>query len=130
MSILIRLSPTLVYGDKLGLVEILGDKVGLSVSDINEIIVAYIEYISLNCPQSIADREIVEQYFMGDPMGYTLLYAVIARYPEITAYIPAGVKSIRYASTRRDGFFLICEAEDASTPDIRFNSIHATLNIE
>jgi len=130
MSILIRLSPTLVYGDSLGLVEILGDKVGLSVSDINDIVVSYIEYISFNCPQSFAEREIVERCFMGDPMGYTLLYSVITQFPEINAYIPDRVNSIRYARTIRGGFYLICEHVDEHTPDIRFNTIYTTLNLE
>lgn len=130
MSILVRLSPALVYGDSLGLVEILGDKVGLSVSDINDIVVSYIEYVHFNCPQSFADREIVEQYFMGDPMGYTLLYAVIGQFPEIHAYIPDRVKSIRYARTLQGGFYLICEHEDEHTPDVRLNTIYATLNLE
>lgn len=130
MSILVRLSPALVYGDSLGLVEILGDRVGLSVSDINDVMIAYFEYLSFNCPHTCADREIVEQYFMGDSMGYTLLYAVTAQFPEINAYIPDRIKSIRYARTLKDGFYIICEAEDEHTPDIRLNSLYATSYVQ
>lgn len=118
MNILVRLSPALVYGDKLGLVEILGDRVGLSVSDINDVVISYFEYLRFNCPNTFSDKEIVEQCFMGDPMGYALLYSVISRYPEINAYIPDRAKSIRYARTLRDGFYLICEVDNEHTPDI------------
>lgn len=112
MSILIRLSPALVYGAKLGLVEILGDRVGLSVSDINDIVISYFEYVWFNGAGSFNDKEIVEEYFMGEPMGYTLLYAMIDNFPEINAYIPDQIKSIRYHRTIKDGFYLICEIAD------------------
>lgn len=118
MSILVRLSPTLVYGDKLGLVEVLGDRVGLSVSDINDIMIAYFEYLWFNGATSFNDRELVDVYFMGDSMGYTVLYAVIANFPEINAYIPDNIKSIRYSRTLKDGFYLICEVADEYTPNV------------
>lgn len=118
MSILVRLSPALVYGDKVGLVEILGDRVGLSVSDINDIMIAYFEYVWFNGVSTFSDRELVDVYFMGDAMGYTLLYSVIANFPEINAYIPDNIKSIRYHRTLRDGLYLICEAADEYVTNI------------
>ncbi|ABY62910.1 hypothetical protein ST201phi2-1p077 [Pseudomonas phage 201phi2-1] len=117
-----------MYGDKLGLVELLGDKVGLSVSDINDSMIAYFEYNYFNCPFTFSDKDIVDQYFMGDPMGYDLLYAVNARFPEINAYIPDGVKSIRYARTLKDGFYLICEPDDEHVTDVRLNPLHQTFS--
>lgn len=125
MNILVRLSPTLVYGDKLGLVELLGDRVGLSVSDINDIIISYFEYIRYNCVSSFNDREIVETCFMGDTMGHELLYAVTARFPEINAYIPDNATSVRYSRTLRDGFYLICEVPDEHSSNLRLDCVPA-----
>lgn len=112
MNILVRLSPALVYGDKAGLVEILGDRIGLSISDINEIIVGYFEYVLFNCASTFCDRDVTDTCFMGDPMGRDILYAVTCQLPEINAYIPTAVTSIRYARTQRDGFYLICEINE------------------
>lgn len=122
MNILVRLSPALVYGDKLGLVELLGDRVGLSVSDINEAVVAWLEYTHFNHPHDSADRDIVDTCFMGDPVGHDLLYAVADNRPEITAYIPDKTVSFSYARTHKDGFYLICEIPDANPVDLRFHS--------
>lgn len=118
MNILVRLSPTLVYGDKLGLVELLGDRVGLSVSDINDIVISFFEYSRFNCPSTFDDRGIVETCFMGDTMGRDLLYAATVRFPEINAYIPDNAMSIRYVRTLRDGLYLICEVSDEHTPNL------------
>lgn len=101
-----------MYGDKVGLVELLGDRVGLSVSDINEVVVAYFEYEWFNGVGSFNDKDLIDQYFMGDSMGYSVLYAVVGQFLEIGAYIPDNLKSIRYASTIKDGFYLICELAD------------------
>lgn len=124
MNILVRLSPTLVYGDKLGLVELLGDRVGLSVSDINDIVISYFEYTRYNCATTFNDSEIVETCFMGDTLGRELLYAVTARFPEINAYIPDYATSIRYSRTLRDGFYLLCEVPDEYSSNLRFNPVH------
>lgn len=112
MNILVRLSPALVYADKVNAVELLGDRIGLSVSDINDIVVAYVEYQWFNGVNSCSEQDIVDGYFMGDAMGYPILYAVSNQLLEIGSYIPDNLKSIRYARTHRDGFYLICEVAD------------------
>lgn len=104
---LIRLSPQLVYGSAVSLVELLGDRVGLSVSDINDAIIAYIEYQWFNGCSQISDDDFVQMYFMGDTMGYTVLYAVHDQMTEIGAYIPGDIDSLVYTKTIKDGFYVI-----------------------
>lgn len=117
MNILVRLSPALVYGDKLALVEILGDRVGLSVSDIHDLIVGWIEYAHFNTHLHAEIESIVETCFMGESMGRDLLYAVAARVSEIMAYIPDQAENFGYLMTSRDGFYLLCGIPDEPITD-------------
>lgn len=96
-----------MYGPQASLVELLGDRVGLSVSDINDIVIAYVEYVWFNGEQSISDREIIETYFMGDPMGYDLLYAVQAQLPEIGSFVPDDINKLKYGRTVKGGFYIL-----------------------
>jgi hypothetical protein len=107
-----------VYGPSLHLVELLGDRVGLSVSDINDAMIAYIEYQWFNGCHSLDDSEFVQQYFMGDSVGYSVLYAVQAQMVEIGSYVPGPIQSLRYSRTIKDGFYVIGTIDEHAT-DLR-----------
>lgn len=121
MNILIRLSPELVYGPATCDVELLGDYVGLSISDINEAMIAYVEYRWFNTCLSFNDEDFVQEYFMGVPIGYSVVYAVKSQLPEIGAYLPGDMKSLRYLRTIKDGFYLIAERDEHAS-NLRFDT--------
>ena len=110
-NILIRLAPSLVYGQSHRLIELLSDRVGLTISEVNEIIIAYFEYHWFNDGHTFNEREFVESYFMGDTMGYEILYAVQAQFPEIGAYIPCEITSVKYLRSMNDGLYITCTYE-------------------
>lgn len=124
-NILIRLAPVLVYGPSLRLVELLGDRVGLTVSDVNDAMVAFAEYHWFNDCHTFNDRDFVDSYFMGDSLGYDVLYAVKAQLPEIGAYIPCDITSLKYLRTMKDGLYVLC-TRDTRVADVRFNSALAS----
>lgn len=107
-NLLIRLAPELVYGRSLPLVELLSDRIGLTVSDINDAILAYVEYLWFNDCNTFNERDFVDSYFMGDSLGYEILYAVTAQLPEVGAYIPCVITSLKYLRTVKDGLYVIC----------------------
>lgn len=112
MNILIRLSSDLIYGTKVELIELLGHRVGLTISEIHDIFIAYVEYSLFNGESTIDDDDFVQQYFMGDTMGYAVFYIVKARLSEITAYLPTELKSVRYNRTHNDGLYILCETNE------------------
>lgn len=69
--------------------------------------IAYVEYQWFNGCQGVDDKDFVEMYFMGDTMGYTILYAVQAQMPEIGAYIPGNIERLAYSRTIKDDFYVI-----------------------
>jgi hypothetical protein len=124
---LIRLEPSLVYGSALPLVEILGDRVGLSISDIHDVMIAFVEYCWFNDGHTLNPRAFVDTYFMGDTMGYDVLYAVQSQLPEIASYIPFEISSVKYLRTYNGGFYILSTHEQCSTNLRRYEVIETHL---
>jgi hypothetical protein len=110
-----------VYGQSNQLVELLGERVGLSVEEINDAIIAYTEYHWFNDCHTFNDRDFVDMYFMGDTMGYDVLYAVKNQFGEIGALLPCAMTSLKYASSFDDGLYVVC-THDPHPNDFRFHS--------
>lgn len=126
MSVLLRLSPALVYGRDVETVELLGDRIGLSVPDINDAVIGWLEYVHYNCDADYAIQDMVDTCFMGDPVGRDILYNVTYRRNEILTYLPSNTTSFRYARQEGNGLFIICEVASADTPNLRLDSIYST----
>lgn len=124
MNVLLRLSPDLVYGRDSKTIELLGDRIGLSIPDINDAVISWLEYSHYNCDTEYAIQDVVDTCFMGDPMGRDILYNVTYRRGEILTYLPDATTSFRYARQQGDGIYILCEVEHADTPNIRFDAVH------
>lgn len=80
--------------------------------------IAYIEYQWFNGCHTLDDSEFVQTYFMGDSVGYSVLYAVQAQMVEIGSYVPGPIQSLRYSRTIKDGFYVIGTIDEHAT-DLR-----------
>lgn len=84
--------------------------------------ISYVEYQWFNGCHSLDDSDFVQTYFMGDSVGYSVLYAVKDRMVEIGSYVPGSIQSLRYARTIKDGLYVIGTIDEHAT-DLRCNTI-------
>ena len=87
--------------------------------------IAYVEYMWFNGCHTLDEADFVTEYFMGDSMGYSVLYAVRENLPEIGSYIPPPLQSIRYLRTIKDGLYVIGTTNEHAS-DLRCDEIQST----
>ncbi|ARV76692.1 hypothetical protein PHABIO_61 [Pseudomonas phage Phabio] len=85
--------------------EVIADICQLSLSDLTDFAIAYVEYEDVG-GNFMNDDDLVQDYFGGKNVGYRVIEIIRAQRCEIMAYMPDNVVEMKYACTRGDGVFV------------------------
>ncbi len=83
----------------------------LSLNDLIEIAIAYIEYIDIGC-NIIHTEDIINDIFSNRSLGYRAIELIEKQRPEVLAYLPRGVVEMTYVRTVGDGVFVYARTSD------------------
>lgn len=108
---LIRLSPEIIFGNHVKEMELIGDVCQLSLSDLIDFAIAYVEYIDVG-DSFMSEKDIVEEYFHGKSVGWRAIEIIKFQRSEIMAYIPKGTVEMHYVRSVRDGVYVYARTSD------------------
>lgn len=93
--------------------ELIGDICQLSLSDLTEFAIAYVEYIDVGC-NFMDDTDVVHDYFGNRSIGYRAIEIIRAQRSEVLAYIPKDTVEMNYIRTVGDGVFVYARTANHS----------------
>lgn len=92
-------------------VQLAADICQLSLNDVTELAIAYIEYVEIGC-NFMDDADIVHDYFDNRSIGYRVIEIIRAQRSEILAYIPRDTVEMNYVSTVGEGVYVYARTSD------------------
>lgn len=91
--------------------ELVADICQLSLSDLYELAIAYVELIDVGGGYA-CDEDIVTNTFGGKQVGWKVLEVIDMQRSEIMAYIPDTVLEMHYLRCHRDGVYVYARTSD------------------
>lgn len=92
-------------------IELIGDICQLSLSDLFEFAISYIEHESIG-DGFICNEDIITNLFGGRAVGYRVIEVITSRSCEVMAYIPKDTLEMYYLRTLGDGVFVYARTSD------------------
>lgn len=91
--------------------ELIGDICQLSLSDLIELSIAYIEHADIGC-NFVCDDDIVTEYFNGKTAGWRAIEIIRHQRAEVMSYIPQDTAEMHYLRSHRDGVYVYARTSD------------------
>lgn len=110
-NVVVRLSSEILFGSHLKEMEQIGDICQLSLNNLIEFAIAFVEYEDMG-GGFLNDDDLIRDCFGGHLVGWRAIEIIKHQRNEIMAYIPLDAVELRYLRTHGTGVFVY-----ARTPD-------------